>query len=63
MVDGMNSWVALPYAGPMFVYSFRDAGTNTNKKDNWFGLVSRDFKHQKPAYFTYRQMALGLKAP
>jgi hypothetical protein len=60
MVDGMNQWVALPYAGPMFVYSFRDSGSNAKKKDNWFGLVSRDFKHQKPAYFTYRQMALGL---
>jgi hypothetical protein len=63
MVDGLNQWVALPYAGPMFVYSFRDAGSNASKKDNWFGLVSRDFKHQKPAYFTYRQMALGLKSP
>jgi len=62
MVDGLNSWVALPYAGPMFVFSFRDFGTDPAHKSNFFGLVSNDFKHKKPAYFTYRQIALGLKA-
>jgi len=60
MVDGMNLWVQLSYAGPMFIYSFRDAGTDTAHKDNFFGIVNRDFSHKKPAYYTYRQMALGL---
>jgi polysaccharide biosynthesis protein PslG len=63
MVDGMTSWVALPYAGPMFQFSFRDSGTDPTKKDNWFGLISNDFSHKKVAYYTYRQMALGLRSP
>ena len=60
MVDGMQHWVQrLQYAGPMFVFAFRDHGTDPTKKSDWFGLVSHDFKHQKPAYFTYQTMATG----
>ena len=57
MVDGMQQWVALPYAGPFFVFTFRDAGTDPGHKDDWFGLVSRDFKHKKVAYSTFQSMA------
>jgi hypothetical protein len=59
MVDGMNSWVQLPYAGPMFIFAFRDHGTDPTKKDDWFGLVSHDFTHKKTAYFTYKSIATG----
>jgi hypothetical protein len=59
MVDGMQLWVQLPYGGPFFVFAFRDSGTDPTKKSNWFGLVSRDFKHKKIAYSTYKSLALG----
>jgi polysaccharide biosynthesis protein PslG len=59
MVDGMNQWVALPYTGPFFVFAFRDHGTDASKKDNWFGMVSNNFKHKKIAYFTYKSLATG----
>jgi polysaccharide biosynthesis protein PslG len=59
MVDGMNLWVQLPYAGPFMVFAFRDSGTDPTKKSNWFGLISRDFKHKKIAYTTYKSLALG----
>jgi hypothetical protein len=59
MVDGMQQWVQLPYGGPFFVFAFRDNGTDATKKSDWFGVVTRDFKHKKTAYFTYKTMALG----
>jgi hypothetical protein len=59
MADGMNQWVQLSYGGPFFVFCFRDSGTDPTKKDNWFGVVSRDFTHKKIAYFTYKQIATG----
>jgi polysaccharide biosynthesis protein PslG len=59
MVDAMQQWVQLPYAGPFFVYEFRDHGTDATKKSDWFGVVSRDFTHKKIAYNTYQSLALG----
>jgi hypothetical protein len=59
MLDGMQQWVQLPYGGPFFVFAFRDNGTDVTKKSDWFGIVSRDFKHKKIAYFTYKTTALG----
>ena len=58
MADGMQQWVALSYTGPFFVFTFRDHGDRAVKSDS-FGLVSRDFTHQKIAYGTYKTMALG----
>jgi hypothetical protein len=63
MLDAMNQWVQLPYAGPFFVFSFRDHGTDPAHKDNFFGLLSQDFKHKKPAYYAYRKIATGLSSP
>ena len=59
MVDAMQQWVALSYGGPFFVFCFRDHGTDPTKKSDWFGVVSRDFKHKKVAYFTYQTLATG----
>jgi hypothetical protein len=59
MVDGMTLWQKLSYGGPMFIFAFRDHGTDPTKKDDWFGLVSHDFQHKKIAYFTYKSMATG----
>ena len=50
-------WSAYDWSGPLFVYEARDLGTNTSTRENFFGLVRRDFS-LKPAYDVYRQLAL-----
>jgi hypothetical protein len=45
----LRLWVAKPFAGPVFVYTVRDTGTD---RANWFdnlGLLHTDFS-RKPAY-------------
>jgi hypothetical protein len=63
MVDGMQQWAAFSYAGPFFVYEFRDYGTDASTKSDWFGLVSNSFKHKKPAFFAYQYEATGKGTP
>jgi hypothetical protein len=63
MVDGMKQWAAFPWSGPMFVYEFRDYGTDVPDKSDWFGLVSNDYKHKKPAFFAYQYEATGKGTP
>ena len=48
---GSYSW-----AGPLFVYNFRDDGTSTATRENFFGLIRYDFS-LKPAYSTYQAAA------
>jgi hypothetical protein len=38
-----------PWAGPLFWYSYKDMGTDTDTNENFFGLVRFDGSH-KPAY-------------
>ncbi|MBP9750010.1 MAG: hypothetical protein KBD21_04750, partial [Candidatus Pacebacteria bacterium] len=40
---------ALSWTGPLFWYSYRDLGTNTNTKENFFGVIRADGSH-KSAY-------------
>ncbi|HEX4491227.1 MAG TPA: hypothetical protein VH914_08500 [Acidimicrobiia bacterium] len=63
LVDGMKQWAAFPWSGPFFVYEFRDNGTDPTDKSMWFGLVSNDFKHKKPAFFAYQFEATGKGTP
>jgi hypothetical protein len=63
MVDAMHQWVALSYAGPFFVYEFRDFGTDPPDKSDWFGIVSNNMKHKKPAFFAYQYLATGKGTP
>ena len=57
MVDAMKRWVALPYAGPFFVFTFRDYGKNPTDKSDWFGLESYNGKYKKLSFFTYQYEA------
>lgn len=57
MVDGMKRWAEFPFAGPMFVFSFRDYGHNPTDKSDWFGLESDNGRYKKLAFFTYQYMA------
>jgi polysaccharide biosynthesis protein PslG len=63
MVDGMKSWAAFPWAGPFMVYELRDYGTDVADKSDWFGLISNDLKHKKPAFFAYQFEATGKGTP
>ena len=46
-----------PWAGPLFWYSYKDAGTNKKDREDWFGFIRYNGTH-KPAYDTY----MGLSA-
>jgi hypothetical protein len=63
MVDAMHQWVTLSYGGPFFVYEYRDNGTDATDKSQWFGLVSNNLKHKKPAFFSYQYLATGKGTP
>jgi polysaccharide biosynthesis protein PslG len=63
IVDGMKQWASFSWAGPFFVYEFRDYGSDPTDKSDWFGLVSNDYKHKKPAFFAYQYYATGKGSP
>ena len=63
MVDAMHVWVAQPWSGPFFVFEFRDFGVEPGDKSDWFGLVSNNMKHKKPAYGAYQYLATGKGNP
>ena len=46
------------WAGPLMWYSHRDAGTTTDTRENFFGLLRYDFS-PKPAYTAYQTAATG----
>lgn len=46
------------WAGPMFWYSYRDLGTNSDTNENFFGLVSFNGT-KKPAYYTFENALVG----
>jgi aryl-phospho-beta-D-glucosidase BglC (GH1 family) len=43
-----------PWAGPLFLYSLRNTGTNTYDREQNFGLLRQD-RSQKPAWATFTQ--------
>ena len=51
--DAVTRLRSYPWAGPMFWYSYQDAGTSTSSNENFFGLVRADGSH-KPAYDAYQ---------
>ena len=63
MVDAMKQWVTYAWGGPFCVYEFRDFGTNPTDKSDWFGLVSNDLRHKKPAFFAYQYLATHKGTP
>jgi Cellulase (glycosyl hydrolase family 5) len=53
---GLRSLRSWSWAGPSFVYSFRDEGTNLSDREQNFGLLRRDWS-PKPAYAAFRGVA------
>jgi Cellulase (glycosyl hydrolase family 5) len=53
---GLRSLRSRSWAGPSFVYSFRDEGTDLSDREQNFGLLRRDWS-PKPAYAAFRGVA------
>jgi hypothetical protein len=53
---GLRQFKAWSWAGPSFVYSFRDLGTNLSDREQNFGLLRYDWS-PKPAYAAFRSVA------
>jgi hypothetical protein len=51
--SSLNKASTLPYIGPVFVHSLRDAGTDPADAEQNFGLLRADFTH-KPAFDVVR---------
>jgi len=56
--DGYAKWKTWSFAGPLFWYSGRDAGTNTADREQNFGLVHSDYS-AKPSLASYQAAAAG----
>jgi len=54
LTNAVQQYETYPWAGPFFWYSYKDLGTNTNTRENFFGLIRADGTH-KPAYAAYQQ--------
>jgi polysaccharide biosynthesis protein PslG len=52
------TWQSKPWAGPLFLFTYRDMGTDPSVKADNFGLVKRDFT-PKQALHAVRQELLG----
>jgi hypothetical protein len=50
MVEGVAMWRGLPYAGPLFLYSYRDACGDAGNPECNFGVVREDFTPKEPLY-------------
>jgi hypothetical protein len=52
----LSRFTAWRWAGPSFLYSLRDTGTNAEDVEQNFGLVRNDWS-KKPAYDAFRRIA------
>lgn len=43
LAEGVDAWRRLDYAGPLFLYSYRDACADPGNPECNFGMVTRDF--------------------
>jgi hypothetical protein len=58
VTDAYNQVKTYPWAGPLFWFQYRDRGTTTDTRENFFGLVRYDFSH-KPSWGAYQASATG----
>lgn len=56
--DAISLWRSDSWAGPLFLYSYKDIGTSASTNENFFGLLRNDGS-QKPAYSTIKQLLSG----
>jgi hypothetical protein len=53
VTSAFKLWTSYSWTGPLFVYDFRDDGTSTTTRENFFGLVRYDWS-QKPAWSAFK---------
>jgi len=53
LTSAVQQYETYPWVGPFFWYSYQDLSTNTNTRENFFGLL-RANGTQKPAYAAYK---------
>ncbi|OZD44377.1 hypothetical protein CH252_02020 [Rhodococcus sp. 06-1477-1B] len=64
-MGSLNKASTLPYIGPVFVHSLRDAGTDSDSdsdSEQNFGLLRADFTRQ-PAFDVVRGRSAAIPAP
>jgi hypothetical protein len=55
VTDALGLYKNYSWAGPLFWYSLKDAGTTTDTSENFFGLIRAD-NSLKPAYTTLKNL-------
>lgn len=56
LADAIEQYKSADWAGPFFVYTYKDPGTNPDSNENFFGLVRFDGS-LKPSYHTFKAAA------
>jgi len=56
VTSAFKLWTSYSWTGPLFVYDFRDDGTSTSTRENFFGLLRYDWS-QKPAWAAFKAAA------
>ena len=56
VANGYAKWRSWSFAGPLFWFSLRDAGSNLGDREHNFGLVRTDYS-RKPSFEAYRSAA------
>ena len=56
VTDAFTQLKQWSWAGPAFLYSFRDYGTDTSNVENFFGIIHSDWS-LKPAYNAFAAVA------
>jgi hypothetical protein len=59
ITEAFRAWRQWTWTGPLFWYSFRDAGTDPSDFESNFGLVRRDFTPKEPALSAARAAMTG----
>jgi hypothetical protein len=52
-------WASYSWAGPLFMYSGRDAGNDASSNEDWFGLINYNYT-AKPAFDAYFSISQAL---
>ena len=58
LAGGADRFARYPWAGPLFIYSLLDRGTNVSNREDWFGVLRRDGS-RKPSYARLQQLLQG----
>ncbi|OYV27059.1 MAG: hypothetical protein B7W98_02605, partial [Parcubacteria group bacterium 20-58-5] len=57
LTDALRLYRSYSWVGPMFYYTYQDAGSDQSTNENFFGLISSDGA-KKPAYGVYSSAAM-----